>query len=246
MKKEWLKIQQQQKDFKGWDFSALKNKMRTSPLPWDYSKIVMHYLKPDDYLLDIGTGGGELLKTFHHAPQQTAVTESWRKNHQLLLETLAPLGVDVHFTNDDTLPFSDETFEIILASQASYDPKEVYRILKKDGLFITQQVGDLNGLVLASKLIPNLSKNSFDWHLSIAADQLKDQGFQLLSTDEAYPKQEFYELESLIYYALTIPWEYPEFSVETHDKELHALAKELQHHGLIYNLQHRFLIVAAK
>src|SRR5438876_1208413 len=42
---------------KGWDFSSMKTEQE--PTPWNYMKIVQQYVKNSDYVLDIGTGGGE-------------------------------------------------------------------------------------------------------------------------------------------------------------------------------------------
>lgn len=40
-------------------------------------------------LLDMETGGGELLKTFHHPSNKTQVTEAWQPNINLLKHTIA-------------------------------------------------------------------------------------------------------------------------------------------------------------
>ena len=42
----------------GWDFSRM-NVVR-QPVPWDYTDLVVRYLRPSDNVLDLGTGGGEL------------------------------------------------------------------------------------------------------------------------------------------------------------------------------------------
>ena len=42
---------------RGWDFSCM-NVLR-QPVPWNYHDPVVRYLRPNDTVLDIGTGGGE-------------------------------------------------------------------------------------------------------------------------------------------------------------------------------------------
>ncbi|MHC5374024.1 class I SAM-dependent methyltransferase [Enterococcus sp. LJL120] len=243
----WLKAQAKQKNFSGWDFSAIEAEYTQEANPWNYQKIVQKFLQPELQLLDMGTGGGELLKSFNHPPKNTAVTEGWPKNYQLLLEKLDPQGVAVKFVKeDDKLNFPDQHFDLVINSHESFDLKEVKRVLKPGGNFISQQVGDLNGLTLTSRLIPNFQKKQFDWHLATVKEQLKGENFQLLFADEAYPWQKFYTMEALIYYALTISWEFPNFSVENNLQELLYLEEELNQKGFIANLEHRFIFVAVK
>ena len=245
LKKSWLLSEQNQQAFSGWDFSYLTSKMSTEKLNWSYSEIVLSYLKPTMKLLDMGTGGGELLKSFAHPYVNTSATEGYNKNFQLILETLAPLGITIRFVDEDNyLHFPTNSFDIVLNSHESFSISEVQRVLKPNGLFITQQVGDFNGVNLASRLIPNYKKEHFNFHLSIVARQLKKNNFRLLMNQEQYLQQKFYDMDGLIYYLRTIPWEYPEFSVENNLAQLIDLNNELLQTGFIFNIQHRFILVA--
>lgn len=247
LKESWLKSQKRQENFTGWDFSSIQKEFWQESLSWSYSEIVKQYLKQEMDLLDMGTGGGELLSTFNHPFSRTHVTEGWEPNYQLLLKTLEPKGVKVKFVQeDDLLDFPDNSFDIVLNSHESFLVSEVKRVLKPNGLFITQQVGDLNGVNLASRLIPNYQKIDFNHHLSVVADNLKKQDFQLLEQYEAYPVQKFLSMDALIYYVRTIEWEFPKFSVETHLSELNNLWNELNREDFIYNQEHRFLVAARK
>lgn len=49
--------------------------------------------------------------------------------------------VQNHLKPEDVLPYEDESMDIIINRHESYDIYEVYRVLKKGGIFITQQVG---------------------------------------------------------------------------------------------------------
>ncbi|WP_208560378.1 class I SAM-dependent methyltransferase [Marinilactibacillus kalidii] len=245
LKENWLKSEEKQKQFIGWDFSYLKNKYAMDPLPWDYRQLVLKELKPDMRLLDMGTGGGELLRSFHHPYGLTSVTEGWKKNYVLLLERLAPLGVNVQFVaEDDQLLFPDHSFDIVLNSHESFSIDEVKHVLKPGGFFITQQVGDMNGLLLASKLIPGLKKVRFDLHLSSIVPALEAKGFSIHYQNEAYPKQLFLDMDGLIYYVHTIPWEFTNFNVHTHFDQLLFLHEELARNQFILNLEHRFVVVS--
>ncbi|MGX7163627.1 class I SAM-dependent methyltransferase [Enterococcus massiliensis] len=242
---EWLQSEKNQQNFSGWDFSYLENKYAQDETPWNYYELVKRYLQPEMQLLDMGTGGGELLETFHHPYKRTSVTEGWGNNYRLLLERLQPKGVDVRFVQDgELLPFKDKHFDFVSNSHAFFNFSEVKRVLKPGGYFITQQVGDLNGLPLSTKLIDDYTKPRFDLHLSKVVRSLTEHGFEILYENEAYPVQKFFDMDGLIYYCRTIPWEFPGFSVATHKEQLYFLREELKRNGYIYNLEHRFMIVA--
>ncbi|MGL4695993.1 class I SAM-dependent methyltransferase [Enterococcus larvae] len=245
LKRMWLGSEERQKRFIGWDFSEIEAQYWQEKNSWDYSEIVHQYLKEDMELLDMGTGGGELLKTFNHPLHKTSVTEGWKKNHELLLRTLKPKGVNVQFVEEsDELHFSDNSFDIILNSHESFSIPEVKRVLKPNGIFISQQVGDMNGLTLASRVVPHLKKDRFHWHLSCVVDDLSTASFEVLYQNECYPVQKFYDMDALIYYARTISWEFPDFSVENNFHELLHVNEGLTRNGYVYSQQHRFVFVA--
>ncbi|MEI5995355.1 class I SAM-dependent methyltransferase [Candidatus Enterococcus mansonii] len=242
LRRYWQTIEQ--KRFIGWDFSYMKDRWDIEPLPWEYSKIVRDYLSREMNLLDMGTGGGELLQTFEHPYERTTVTEGWLPNFKLLKERLEPKGVNVTFVNEsDQLSLSSESFDIAINSHASYDPKEVRRVLKNQGVFITQQVGDQNGRILAEQLIPNVRSKYTEWSLKNAQQALIEESFDILFAKEYFPYQHFFDMEGLIYYVKRIPWEYPDFQVHTHFEQLIDRQNELLQKGYIHNNQHRFMIV---
>jgi len=45
----------------GWDFSQMHTER--APVPWSYSDVVRRFLTRLEYVLDIGTGGGEMFLT---------------------------------------------------------------------------------------------------------------------------------------------------------------------------------------
>ncbi|ALS00962.1 methyltransferase [Enterococcus silesiacus] len=242
LKKSWQMIEQI--ECQGWDFSYMDNRWRQENLPWSYSKLVRDYLSKEMSLLDMGTGGGELLLTFGHPYTKTAVTEGWAPNYLLLKQTLQSLGVTVAFVDEsDRLSFQDDSFDLVLNSHESYDPSEVCRVLKPGGVFITQQVGDRNGRVLAEKLLMTPLPEKAEWSLKAAKKNLLKEKFEILFAEEYFPYQDFYDMEGLIYYMRRIPWEYPDFCVETHFEQLLMLQNELLAKGVVHNQQHRFVLV---
>ncbi|UNB88942.1 hypothetical protein [Lactiplantibacillus plantarum] len=128
MNKEKLNLwhQEEQYGITGWDFSHLNGRWQNELLPWNYRKLVLSYLKSNMQLLDMGTGGGELLKTFHHPSNKTQVTEAWQPNINLLKHTIAKQGIKVHAVpakHEDALPVKNGSLNMITNSHAAFNPK---------------------------------------------------------------------------------------------------------------------------
>ena len=69
-------------------------------MPWDYGRIVRGYLKRHTRLLDIDTGGGEILLSFRHPYEYTSATEGYPPNVDLCKQVLLPLGIDFREAGD--------------------------------------------------------------------------------------------------------------------------------------------------
>lgn len=246
LKEYWLS--EEQHSFKGWDFSHLDKRTSEEPLPWSYDEIVRQYLSPNSILLDMGTGGGEYLLTLDHPYCNTFATEAYPPNFKFCQKTLKPLGIDVRQVfNDNYLPFEDAIFDIIINRHEAFDINEVYRLLKPNGLFITQQVGGLNNKELSSILIDdNKEIITSDHTLNSNIKLIQNRGFSLLKSNEYFPKLKFFDVGALVYFAKIIEWEFPNFSVNSCFKQLCNLQLLIEQKGFIESVEHRFIIVAQK
>lgn len=243
LKKEWLKYEKIK--FSGWDFSYIKDSWENETLPWDYAKIVNKYLSADLELLDMGTGGGEFLLTLNHPYEKTSVTEGWQPNIERLKRTLVPLGIKIaSIDEDDLIDYGDNSFDIITNRHESFNITEVKRVLRPNGIFITQQVGRENGNRLSHMLIPAFQPKYSTLNLGNTLQNLEENDFEIMFADECFPYQKFFTMEALIYYAKVIEWEYPAFNVKDNFDQLLIAYKELSTNGYILNRQHRFIIVA--
>jgi len=231
----------------GWDFSHINGRCIEEPLPWDYRQVIAEYLKPDRKLLDIDTGGGEFLLSLGHPYENTAATENYPPNVRLCKEILSPLGIEFRPADGNgKLPFDDVSFDIVIDRHGDFNPREIYRILKKGGVFVTQQVGAENDRELVALLCGKLPLPFPDQYAAKAAEAFGNAGFSVLRQEECFRPIRFYDIGALTWFARVIPWEFPDFSVDTHLQNLLDAQRILEANGYVEGSVHRFLLVAQK
>ena len=247
LKQIWLK-EEKAAQIHGWDFSHINGRFEEDDdLPWDYKKIVQSYLKEDMKLLDIDTGGGEFLLSLNHPNCNTSATEGYPPNVALCAKTLLPLGIDFkEMSRYDSMPFDDNSFDVVVNRHGNYNVEELYRVLKPQGLFITQQVGRDNDKELIELLCPNHISSFPLVALKPQCDHFEKVGFTILRSEEAYRSIKFYEVGALVWFARIIEWEFQGFSVENNFDRLMEAQRILEQHGSIDGTIHRYLIVAEK
>ncbi|MDD5936693.1 MAG: class I SAM-dependent methyltransferase [Clostridiales bacterium] len=233
----------------GWDFSHINDKYEEeNDLPWDYQTTIERYLLPEMKLLDIDTGGAEFLLSLNHPYQNLAATENYPPNVELCKEKLIPLGVDFKKADGRVqLPFEDETFDIVINRHGDFNPKEIYRILKPNGIFITEQVGAENDRELVELLLNQMPPLPFPTqYLGKVRKSFEQIGFTTLEAKEAFRPIKFYEVGALVWFAHIIEWEFPGFNVKECLENLYRAQEILEQKGVIEGRIHRFLLVVKK
>ena len=149
-----------QAPFSGWDFSWLEDRLVETGGQHgelDYERRAWEAVSRATAVLDLGTGGGELLSRLAPFPPVAIATEAYPPNVAIASQRLAPLGVKVVCTDGGChdsrgpqpqnrwpqrrLPFANATFDLVLVSSVSFCPREVYRVLKSGGTLLTSQAG---------------------------------------------------------------------------------------------------------
>ena len=240
--------EQEQKPFSGWDFPYLAGKMRIEPLPWSYKSRAVELMHSCSSMLDMGTGGGELLLEMKgNWPTKVTVTEDYPPNFKLATDRLKPLGaevIDVTLSTDHLMPFSNGEFELILNCHSGLNPGEVGRILARGGVFFTQQVHGLSAydMVTFFDSEPSWPNATPEFYVP----QLEAAGLTIQDLREWSGKMTFSDVGSLVYYLRAIPWSVPGFSVETHSKYLLRLQQEVESGKSLAFTAKRYLIEAHK
>ncbi len=241
-------ISEAEQNFEGWDFSYIEStrRMHEFPLSWNYRNKVKERMRGISSMLDMGTGGGELLSSLSPFPEYTCATEGYEPNIAIASKRLEPLGVKVCRVDDDeSLPFEDETFDLVINRHESYSVREVKRILKKKGTFITQQVGGQNNKEL-NELLGAPRYEYYNWNLKTAVSQLKVAGLEIIEQKEDMVKTRFYDIGTIVYYLKAVPWQVPDFTVEKYFEMLKEIDNHIQKEGYIDFTCHRFLVIAGK
>lgn len=82
--------------FAGWNLDYLNTRVRECVLPWSYEDLARTGIAKASKVLDLNTGGGELLATLLQGLRSVVVaTESWPPNVPVARRLLEPLGVEL-------------------------------------------------------------------------------------------------------------------------------------------------------
>jgi hypothetical protein len=249
-KEKLLELWKSEEDFPftGWDFSHIEGRYEEEPVPWDYRGIVKSQMHPCTVMLDMGTGGGEFLISLAPISGRTYATESYPPNIDLATKKLSERGIELRAVQDDShLMFDDSFFSLVINRHESFYLPEVYRVLKSRGMFITQQVGNLNNremsrFLLGEAPILKCSPES----LSAAVCEARSLGFTVLEEYEAFPKAYYYDVGALVYMAKVIEWEFPGFSVDGNFDKLLELQRAIDEKGYFTSMEHRYLLALRK
>ena len=232
--------------FSGWDFSYIRSRWRHEAPPWDYAVRVREAIASASTLLDMGTGGGERLASLAPLPAETYATEAYQPNVPIARARLGPLGVRVvPIEADESLLFDDGFFDLIINHHERFISKEVARILRPGGRFITQQVGERNNVEL-NRWLEGLSVPEPPSSLGRAFDYLAQAGLEVDEHREVFPKATFYDIGAVVYYLRAVPWQVEGFTVEGYYEQLIAMHNHIQAHGELETKDHRYYVEAHK
>ena len=213
------------RDFSGWSFDDVAKQPLEPGPPWDYEAIAHERAGTAHRILDLGTGGGEVLERIIAGLDVPFIaTEEWQVNAPVARRRLASLGGKVVRCSSLALPFLDERFDLVLNRHEELEPAEILRVLEPGGYILTQQVvpehwPELNPFFPQRQIFPD--------HFTIYSAAFEAAGMAVRK--EKYEHRVAYRsLGDLAYILLTAPWTIPGFDPEN---EIDALLALQDAHG---------------
>ncbi len=231
--------------FSGWSFDDVQQTPLDAGPPWDYEALAREHVRDGAWVLDVGTGGGEVLARIVDgaaAGAHLVATEMWDVNLAVAHERLTPLGVRVFGADSERLPFADDSIDVFLSRHEAFTPSDVARALRPGGVAITQQVGGSSWDELRP-FFPR--KTAFPDHYATYRQEFESAGLTVES--QIHERRVAYAaLGDVVYCLLTAPWEIPDFDPAADIDAL--LAFEDAHRGEqgIVLTETRYLMVAKK
>jgi SAM-dependent methyltransferase len=241
---------------KGWDFGWLRRRAPiVSATPWNYGEVVAELAAGSRRMLDMGTGGGEVLSRLPVRAPCTVADEAWPPNVAVAAARLSPLGIPV--VRDEgapanaeqdgirgRLPFSDRAFDLVINRHEAFLATEVFRVLRPGGSFVTQQVDthSFDDFFVALGLEPPLAGASW---LPLARTQLEEAGFSVITARTGEEHQAFGDVGAVVWYLRAVPWVLPDFDLVGFEPALRQVHRACAERPLIVR-QRRLLVVAER
>lgn len=227
----------------GWDFSFLAGRTTSEPLPWSYVNLAAAAAHRAARVLDIDTGGGEVLVTIG-PPVGSIAVEPYPPNVAVAKATLQPLGVEVRPRTTTQLPVPDAAFDLVLNRHGALHPAEVVQVLRPGGVFLTQQVGAYND----TEFNETFGWEAVDFGVVGAVNQaektLAEAGLRVTRIAEAWPRTRYLDIGAVVLQLRAVPWQVPGFDVERDRARLQAIHHVIVEEGSFTVTNHRLLLEA--
>jgi SAM-dependent methyltransferase len=232
----------------GWDFSWLDGRATEERPSWRHSERVAERARVASKMLDLQSGGGELLANLPELPPLMVAVEGYPPNVAVAAQLLAPRGAHVVAAPDDrpAVPFADDTFDLVTSRhpvQTWWD--EVVRVLRPGGAYLSQEVGpdsvrELSELVMGpwppgSPRDPELARAAAE-QAGLVVTELRHERLRTV----------FNDVGAVVYFLRLVIWIVPGFTVERYRDQLRALHEGIERDGPFVAHASRFLIEARK
>ncbi|TKD72138.1 class I SAM-dependent methyltransferase [Pseudalkalibacillus hwajinpoensis] len=232
----------------GWDFSSLQ--LMSEGVKWEFYDEVTKRVKKTDLLLDIGTGGGENLLKIASSLQLLIGIDLSKGMMETAEKNLHNSNVsNVRFAqmSSNSLQFPEGFFDVVSCNHAPFDSREVSRVLKSEGLFLTQQVSEADKINIKEAFGRGQSFGEEDGSLKEKyIRELEEAGFSDIQSFDYDATNYFQKPEDLIFLLTHTPI-IPYFGEEKTDfDKLNRFIGENQTNDGIRTNSKRFMILAKK
>lgn len=235
----------------GWDFSWFEGRASEERPSWGYSRLLSTRLARVTSVLDIQTGGGEVLaEVLSHmdrVPTVMVATESWTPNVVVANRNLARYAVSVtHVGDEEKLPFPEGYFEFIVSRHpTTINWLEIERLLRPGATYLSQQVGpgtnrELTEFMMGSQPISDARSPER------AVRDATTLGLTLVDLRQESLRVEFFDIAAVVYFLRKVVWTVPEFNVDHYRSQLRRLHHLIEEEGSFVSHAERYLIEVVK
>lgn len=235
----------------GWGFSWLDGRATEERPSWGYARRLVPRVAAADAMLDIQTGGAEVLaEVLDRAtgrPSIVAATESWGPNLAIARRNLASRGgwvVDV--CDDAPFPFRASAFDLVISRHpvvTRWD--EVARVLVPHGRYLAQHIGSGSNRELTEFMMGSRPASGARSTAKAAADAATH-GLEVVDLREETLRVEFYDVGAVVYFLRKVVWTVPDFTVARYHDRLVAMQEQITTGGPFVSHGRRFLIELKK
>jgi SAM-dependent methyltransferase len=234
----------------GWDFSWFDGRATEERPPWGYARLMGERARAAAAVLDIQTGGGEVLAAAlagGPAPAVLAATESWPPNAEIARRNLEPFGGTVAQVPDEAeLPFGSGRFDLVVSRHPTVTVwPEIARVLQPGGSYLSQQIGagtnrELTDFMMGPQPVGESRRTRR------AVTQAADAGLEVVGLREATLRVEFFDVAAVVYFLKKVLWTVPGFTVCGYREPLLRMHEHIEANGSFLSHAQRFLIEARK
>ncbi|MEV5175672.1 class I SAM-dependent methyltransferase [Streptomyces flaveolus] len=234
----------------GWDFSWFEGRATEERPSWGYARSAGERLAGAEAVLDVQTGGGEVLdfalsRAEPARPVLVAATEGWPPNVAKATALLRPRGVVVVAAPDDApLPFADGAFDLVL-SRHPVRPywAEIARVLRPGGTYFAQHVGPSSAFELVEYFLgPRSQEARGGRDPERERADAEAAGLEVAGLRAERLRMEFHDVAAVVHFLRKVVWMVPDFTVEAYEPRLRALHERIQKEGpfVAHSARHLF------
>ena len=228
----------------GWDFTWLAGRATEERPSWGFQRLLAARLAAATAVLDIQTGGGEVLAGAGagHFPPTMVATEGWPPNVTRATARLHPLGaVVVAVAEDPPLPFADGAFDLVTSRHpAIVRWSEIARVLAAGGTYFAQHVGGGTNREISEHFLGPLDVPDGRHH-TIEAERAVAAGLRVLRCCNERLQLAFFDVGAVVWFLRKVVWTVPDFNVDRYRERLRALHDLIEREGVFHSTMSRTL-----
>jgi SAM-dependent methyltransferase len=235
----------------GWEFSWLDGRATEERPSWGYARLLVPRIAQARAVLDIQTGGGELLAEVlaqvREQPPLVAATESWPPNLVRARRNLEEFCTTVIEADDDgDLPFPADTFDLVVSRHPTLTIwAQIARVLQPGGTYFSQQVGAGTNRELTHFMMgPQPVSEARSTRRALAKAEAA--GLELVDLRQETLRAEFYDVGAVVYFLRKVPWTVPAFTVDGYREQLRRMQDRIDAEGPFVTSVERSLIEVRK